>query len=68
MKNISPQKLSKYQNKWVALDTHNNNKVIASADHVKKVDKILEKMDNDQAVITKILPFDVTLVPCVIHF
>lgn len=54
--------LSKYENKWVALN-ENNSKVLAFGNSITEVEKKLQKLKEKNAVITRILPLDKLYAP-----
>ncbi len=51
-----------YENKWVALNP-NRKKVIAHATTVEILDRKLSKLNNNDAVLTKVLSFDKFISP-----
>jgi len=51
-----------FENKWVALSP-DRKKVIASGSSIKELDRKLEKLGDEKAVFTKVLPFDQVLSP-----
>lgn len=61
MKKITSPLLN-YENKWVALSP-DHNKVMASGKSIKEIDKKLKSMNNEDAILTFVLPFDKSYAP-----
>lgn len=54
--------LLNYENKWVAMNKKRS-KVIESADSFEVLKKKVKKKDKGDIVVTRVLPFDLTLAP-----
>lgn len=64
MRAIDLSKLLKpYENKWVAL-TKDEEKVICSGKSAKKVYNEALRKGYEEPILTKVLPFDKSFVPC----
>lgn len=65
MYNVSmnnPLQIQKYENKWVAVK-EDQTKIVASADSLKKLNKMLDKLGDKKSVITYIPRTDSFLSP-----
>lgn len=57
-----PNPMIPYENMWVALSS-DRKRVVASGKTIKELDKKMSKIEDNEAIYTRVLPFDQFLSP-----